>query len=317
MQVRPIARMAMPSACEEERPLAQVLHQMRAVAAFSIVCMICGAQAQTAANAELPDSPSAVQSSSSTQAPAVDSSPAKPATAPDFTTLTPEEKRRLAEEQLQQQEHQRVAGVMATFNTTTNMNALPLSSKQKFRLFIRSAMDPWPFFLAGTVGAIGQARNTNPEWGQGIQGYMRRSGAAYGDTFVGNFLGNALLPSLLHEDPRYFQMRSGRPMKRLLWAASSTVWCRRDNGKWGVNYANIGGNLIGTAITRVAYYPDSARTVGDTIQDGLTVTAEGIIGAEVIEFWPDLARHMKKKHDAKVARKQAEADARAAASSPQ
>jgi hypothetical protein len=92
------------------------------------------------------------------------------------------------------------------------------------------------------------------------------------------------------------------------------VWCKRDKGGWGPNYANVGGNLIGSAIARV-YYPASERTVSDAITDGLTVSAEGIVGAEVIEFWPDLARHYKRKHDEKLARQAAESDARSAAQS--
>jgi hypothetical protein len=218
-----------------------------------------------------------------------------------------------AEEQLKAQEHQRVFGVMATFNTTSNNNALPLSSKQKFQLFFKSATDPWPFLLASVVSGIGQADNSYPEWGQGLQGYAKRFGAAYSDAFIGNFFGNAVLTSLLKEDPRYFQKGKGSMTKRFLWAASSTVWCKRDNGKWGPNYANVGGNLIGSAVARV-YYPASERTVGNTVSDGLTVSAEGIVGAEVIEFWPDMVRHHQRKKAEKLARQQAAQDAAAKAS---
>ncbi len=185
-------------------------------------------------------------------------------------------------------------GVMATFNTTTNRNALPLSPGQKFKLFFRSSTDPWPFLLASVVAGIGQARNSNPEWGQGAQGYAKRFGASYSDAFIGNFFGNAVLPVVLHEDPRFFQKGSGGVAKRILWAASSAFWCRRDNGTWGPNYANVGGNMIGAAISRV-YYPASQRNATDVITDGLTVSVEGIAGAEVIEFWPDLVRHHKNK----------------------
>ena len=210
-----------------------------------------------------------------------------------------------AEEQLKAQEHQRVAGVMAAFNTTRNRDALPLSASQKFRLFFRSSTDPWPFFLNGITALIGQANNTPPEWGQGVQGYAKRFGANYSDYFIGNFFGNAVLPSLLREDPRYFQKGSGSHSSRFWWAAGSSFWCRRDNGKWGPNYANVGGNLIGAAIGR-AYYPASSRSVTDTITDGITVTVEGVVGAEVIEFWPDLAHYMKRKHNEKMARKAAQ-----------
>jgi hypothetical protein len=247
------------------------------------------------------------QSSSSSQSPP-DQSPAQ------TSAQTPAEQdaHQQAAEQLKQQEHQRVAGVMATFNTTTNRNALPLSSGQKFQLFFKSETDPWPFVLSAIVAGINQASDSEQEWGQGAQGYAKRFGAAYSDSFIGNFFGNAVLTSVLHEDPRYYQMGSGRKIKRFLWAATSTVWCKRDNGTWGPNYANVGGNMIGAAIARV-YYPASERTVGDTVSDGLTVSAEGIVGSEIIEFWPDMARYMKRKHDEKLARKAAKAAGQSAA----
>jgi len=206
-----------------------------------------------------------------------------------------------AEEQLKEQEHQRVAGVMATFNTTRNPNALPLSPGQKFELFFKGAFDPWAFGLNAAVAGIDQASDADPEWGQGMKGYSKRFGAAYTDYFTGNFFGNAVLPSLLHEDPRYFQKGSGRFMSRFLWAAGSTVWCKRDRGGWGPNWGNVGGNLIGAAIART-YYPASERTVSDTISDGLTVSAEGVVGAEIIEFWPDMVRHHRRKQAEKQAR---------------
>jgi hypothetical protein len=246
-----------------------------------------------------------------TATPPQDSSSAQTPASPQQTTSTQtpagaeKSDREKAEDQLRAQEHQRVAGVMATFNTTTNREALPLSPGQKFRLFFRSSTDPWPFLLAGVVSGIGQANDSYREWGQGTQGYAKRYGAAYSDAFIGNFFGNAVLPVLLHEDPRYFQMGTGNRAKRLLWAAASTFWCRRDNGKWGPNYANVGGNMIGAAIAR-AYYPPSERDVPSTLSDGITVSVEGIVGAEVIEFWPDFARHIKRKHDEKLARQAAQ-----------
>jgi hypothetical protein len=251
------------------------------------------------------------QSPTTTPATQDSSSSQTPAQQPDAE----KSQRQKAEEQLKQQEHQRVMGVMATFNTTTNKDALPLSPGQKFQLFFKSSTDPWPFLLAAVVSGIGQADDSYPTWGQGAQGYAKRYGAAYSDAFIGNFFGNAVLPSLWHEDPRYFQKGSGSFTSRALWAASSTVWCKRDKGGWGPNYANVVGNLIGSAVAR-AYYPASERTVSDTITDGLTVSAEGIAGAEVIEFWPDIARHYKRKHDEKLARQASQSPAQNAPQNP-
>jgi len=267
---------------------------------------------QQAAPGTEPAPSTASQGSSGAQQPAAESSSAQPASSTETAPQTQEELRRKAEEQLKQQETQRVMGVMATFNTTRNKEALPLSPGQKFQLFFKSATDPWAFLLAGAVSGIGQANNDEPVWGQGAQGYAKRFGANYSDYFIGNFFGNAVLPSLLHEDPRYFQKGTGSVASRIGWAATSTVWCKRDRGGWGPNWSNVVGNLIGTAIGRT-YYPAAERTVTDTITDGLTVTAEGIVGSEVIEFWPDMVRAYRRKHAEKLARQAAQKDAQSAA----
>ena len=236
--------------------------------------------------------PAAAPGQSGTQT----SPPANPA-----PPMTPEEQQKKAQEELDQQYHQRVWAVVATFNTTANQEAVPLSPGQKFQLFFKSASDPWPFLLAGVLAGIGQAENSLPEYGQGVQGYAKRFGGEYGDYFIGNLLGNAVLASVMKEDPRYYQKGHGSYLKRALWASSGTVWCKRDNGTWGPNYANVFGNLSGAAIANV-YYPQADRTVGGTIGRGFSVTAQGIIGSEVIEFWPDIVPHHKRKQAEKLAR---------------
>jgi hypothetical protein len=265
------------------------------------------AKSQTANSLlELPETPFPLQSDQSTQstqagqAPAPQSTPAPPATPPAVpsTTAVPPPS---SEEQLKLQEKQRVFGVMATFNTTRNKDALPLSSAQKYQLFFKSATDPWPFMLTAFSAGLDQAQNSFPAYGQGVKGYAKRFGADYADYFTGNLLGNAVLASLLKEDPRYFQKGSGSKTSRFLWAATSTVWCKRDDGSWGPNYANVIGNLMGAAVSNV-YYPASDRTVGDTVERGFTVTAEAIVGSEVIEFWPDLVRRHRRKQAEKLAR---------------
>jgi hypothetical protein len=256
-------------------------------------------------DAPFPSPPQTSQTSSGNSAPTAtgksdSQTPPAPSQAPP---LTPEEQRKKAQEQLQQQEKQRVMAVMATFNTTANHEAVPLSAGQKYQLFFKSATDPWPFLLAAFLAGINQADNSFPEYGQGVQGYGKRLGASYTDYFVGNFFGNAVLASAFREDPRYYQKGTGSYIGRSLWAASGTVWCKRDNGSWGPNYANVMGNMVGAAISNV-YYPAPDRTVGGTISRGVSVTAQAIIGSEVIEFWPDLVRRHRRKQAEKLARQQ-------------
>jgi hypothetical protein len=255
----------------------------------------------------LPDAPAAAEGQNTPQnTPPAASGQSGTQTSPAANPpMTPEEQRKLAQQQLEQEEKQRVWAVVATFNTTANQQAVPLSTGQKFQLFFKSASDPWPFLLASVLAGISQAENGLPEYGQGVQGYAKRFGASYGDYFIGNFLGNAVFASVMREDPRYYQRGHGTYLRRVLWAASGTVWCKRDNGTWGPNYANVIGNLSGAAIANV-YYPQSERTVGATIGRGFSVTAQGIIGSEVIEFWPDIVRYHKRKQAEKLAREGAQ-----------
>jgi hypothetical protein len=264
------------------------------------------ARAQPAdAALNLPDNPvaSAQQTDpGSPTTPAAPHSDSQTSAAQSPGTATPSEsERQKAQEQLDKQLHQRVFGVMATFNTTTNRDALPLSPKQKYELFFKSATDPWPFLLTAVGAGIDQAEDSFPEYGQGVEGYAKRWGAGYTDYFTGNLLGNAVLASLFREDPRYFQKGTGSYTGRFLWAAGGTVWCKRDNGTWGPNYANVLGNLMGAAVSNL-YYPAPDRTVGETLERGFTVTAQAIIGSEVIEFWPDMVRHHRRKQAEKLAR---------------
>jgi hypothetical protein len=257
----------------------------------------------------LPDSPLAstlTPTDSSTTAPAgYSDSQTSPVPDPAPQTTKEVAPPLTSQEQLKLQEKQRVFGVMATFNTTANKDALPLTTGQKYQLFFKSATDPWPFVLTAFGAGIDQADNSFPEYGQGMQGYAKRYGAAYTDYFTGNLLGNAVLAGVLKEDPRYFQKGTGSFMSRFLWAATSTVWCKRDNGTWGPNYANVVGNLMGAAISNL-YYPEPERTASDTISRGFTVTAQAIVGSEVIEFWPDLVRHHRRKQAEKLARQAAQ-----------
>lgn len=278
-----------------------------AFAAFVMLIASSGAKAQPVAAAlDLPDGPlvSPLQASSSSPA-ATPAGQADAQTSPaQNTPMTEEERRKLSDEQLKKQEKQRVFAVMATFNTTADKDAVPLSTGQKYQLFFKSATDPWPFVLTAFGAGIDQADNSFPEYGQGVQGYAKRYGAAYTDYFTGNLLGNAVLAGILKEDPRYFQKGTGSFRSRFLWAATSTVWCKRDNGTWGPNYANVVGNLMGASISNL-YYPAQERTVGDTLGRGFTVTAQAIIGSEVIEFWPDMVRYHRRKQAEKLARQAA------------
>jgi hypothetical protein len=260
---------------------------------------------------DLPDNPAVQQSTPSAQTTA-----AKPAQDPPPGAQSPDPPAQTSAEQLRQEEHQRILGIMPTFNMTNNRDALPLTTRQKFQLFFKSTTDPWTIGIVGISAGVGQAENSPHEWGGGVEGYAKRFGAGYADTFDGNLWGNAILTSWWHEDPRYYRMGTGSVVHRGLWAAGSSFWCKRDNGTWGPNYANVLGNIIGGTIANL-YYPPSQRGVDATFDHSASVTGYGILGAEVIEFWPDIARHYVRKHQEKEAREAAKHGAQQGTSSTQ
>ena len=188
---------------------------------------------------------------------------------------------------------------MPNFNTSYVQDAVPLSPRQKFSLAFHSAVDPFVFFAAGVDAAYSQATNDFPGYGQGWGGYGKRFGASYADDFDGTMIGNAILPIILKQDPRYFRRGTGTFKSRLIYSISTTVWSKNDNGKWGPNYSNVLGNLAAGGISNL-YYPSSDRGAGLTIERGLTVTAEGTLGALAYEFWPDVAQRLFKGRHAKL-----------------
>jgi hypothetical protein len=164
----------------------------------------------------------------------------------------------IAEEQLKVQETQRVLGVIPNFYVTYNPEALPLSPKQKFELAWKTSVDPVTFAASGAIAGVEQANNSYRGYGQGTQGYAKRYGASYGDSFVGVMVGGAILPALLKQDPRYFYKGTGSKRSRVLYALANAVICKGDNGRWQPDYSGILGSLASGGISNL-YYPASSR----------------------------------------------------------
>jgi hypothetical protein len=230
-------------------------------------------------------------------------------TPPPDHPLTDAEKKQAAEAQLQQELKQRMAGVVPNFNAVLGGNALPLSPGQKMRAAFRSAIDPYQFGLALITSGYGQATDSHSSidangtrhgYPQGWAGYGCRYGANYVDQFNGTIIGNGILPVLLHQDARYFRMGKGSFKKRFFYSLSTTVVAHGDNGKLQPNYSNVLGNLISGGISNI-YYPRAERGFALTVEQGITVTAEGSFGALLIEFYPDIRRHFSKKNHAQTA----------------
>ena len=169
--------------------------------------------------------------------------------------LPPEE---LAEVQIKEEEKQRVFGVIPNFYVSYAPNAAPITTKHKFELAWKSASDPVTLVGVGVLAGIGQAGDRWGAYGQGAQGYAKRYGASYANVFASTFIGGAVMPSVLKQDPRYFYKGSGSKRSRILYAVASSVICKGDNGRWQPNYSNVIGSFAGAGL-QAAYLPASDR----------------------------------------------------------
>jgi Carboxypeptidase regulatory-like domain len=167
----------------------------------------------------------------------------------------------VAQEQIRDEEKQRVLGFIPNFYVSYVPNAAPLNTRQKFELAWKSTVDPVTFGITGAIAGIQQANNQFDEYGQGAQGYGKRYGASYADLVTSTFIGGAILPSLLKQDPRYFYKGTGSKRSRAFYAIANSVICKGDNGRWQVNYSAIIGGLAAGGISNL-YYPANDRGAG-------------------------------------------------------
>ncbi len=191
--------------------------------------------------------------------------------------LTRAEVAEVAEAQLKVEEKQRVLGAIPNFYVSYIPNAAPLTPKQKFKLALRTVVDPFTFVVVAGTAGVEQAQNHFIGYGQGAEGYAKRFGAGYADTVSGTLIGGAIFPWLLKQDPRYFYKGVGSVQHRFLYAIANSVICKGDNKRWQPNYSNVLGSLAAGGISNL-YYPAEDR-------NGATLTFENAaigIGATAI-----------------------------------
>lgn len=180
-------------------------------------------------------------------------------------TVTPQSQKEVAEQQIKAQEKQRVLGFVPNFYVSYAPDAVPLTFQQKLNLAWKTSIDPVTLSAVGFGAAIEQERNWYRAYGQGSQGYAKRFGATYSDIATGTFLGSAVMPALLKQDPRYFYKGRGKWTSRLWYALSRSLIIKGDSGKWQPNYSNFLGNLAAEGI-ETAYRPEKNRNAGFVFQ---------------------------------------------------
>ena len=181
----------------------------------------------------------------------------------------------------------RVLWIIPNFRTSPTLTDYkPLTPKEKFKIATADTFDRGDIVLAAAFAGEGELTKSNPSFGQEQLGYGRYFAAAYADLAIGNYMTEAVLPTLLHKDPRYFRRGTGSGWSRLGYAVGQIFWTHTDSGHTQFNYSEIIGNSTAVAIS-TAYYPEGRDAVSAVSKLGSQIGVD--MAANILkEFWPDL-----------------------------
>jgi len=191
----------------------------------------------------------------------------------------------------------RIFGVLPNYKTVEKMNASyePISARTKFMIARKDSFD-WPeFFVAGAMSGLNQITDQNPEWGQGVEGYSKRYGASMADQIIGNYLTEAILPSVLHHDPRYFRLGQGSAVRRIAHALSWVIISKTDENHNTLNVSELLGTGASASIG-LLYYPSQERSAGSVRDRFVTQVSFDAASSVLKEYWPDIRRLLARKH---------------------
>jgi hypothetical protein len=174
-------------------------------------------------------------------------------------------------------------------------HVLPMTAGQKFKVVARGSFDPVQYFWYGFLAGISQAQNSEPGYGQGAAGYGKRYGATFADGTIENFMTGAVLPSLLRQDPRFFQSGKGGFGRRAGYAVSRIFVTRTDSGHQQFNFSEILGSAAAASISTYSYHPSDDRNFANTLSVWGSQVGYDTLTIVVKEFWPDIRRKLRKK----------------------
>jgi hypothetical protein len=169
----------------------------------------------------------------------------------------------------------------------------PLTPAQEFRVVTRESFDITVVPYVAFVAALSQADKNDKSYGQGWGAYGKRVASAFGDSTIENYMTGAIFPSLLHEDPRYYQMGAGGFWRRAEYSASRIVVTRKNDGQNTFNYSEIMGAAAAAGVGNI-YHANSDRTVSNTLSVWGQQVAWDTFTIEMKEFWPDIRRSISK-----------------------
>ena len=240
-----------------------------------------------------PQNPEQSPTSQSNPAPAPPTDSGKPEQGPppqDQKKATPPEDKK---DDSQGEQTKRMFWVVPNFGAVNaNTQLPPLSTHEKFVLAADdSILDYSSYTWAAILAAQAMALNSDPELGHGAAGYGRYYWRTFVDGVSGTFFTEAIVPTITHEDPRYYTMGHGGFFRRTGYAISRAFVTKTDSGGTSFNWSEVAGNGLAAGLSN-AYYPPQERGLNQTAMNWGTQMESAVLNHIFQEFWPDIRKNL-------------------------
>jgi hypothetical protein len=289
------------------RPTTTTLRIAGAILASALAAVPALGRDQQSQSSEAQDQAAPAQQAADAQpSPTGQPSTEQPAAATSSAAIQPattsKEQQNVEHEKETGTSNDRLFWVLPNFLTIDTADTVPLlTARQKFETTARGLIDPSEFVMQAVVAGLGQASNSIPQYGQGFEGYAKRYATAYADNAVENIITSAVLPSVLHQDPRYYQLGHGGFARRTLHAFSRLFITRSDSGDEEFNYSEVVGAGMAAAISDYGYHPSGDQSFGNVANVWGTQMGIDFMTYMLKEFWPDLRHKFEKKYRTQLA----------------
>ncbi|HEX4643271.1 MAG TPA: hypothetical protein VH161_07380 [Candidatus Acidoferrales bacterium] len=187
----------------------------------------------------------------------------------------------------------RMLWVVPNFGAVSaNAQLPPLSTREKFKLAAQDSVTDYSSYTwAGILAGQAMLLNSDPELGRGIKGYGRYYWRTFADGVSGTFFTEAIVPSIMHEDPRYYTLEEGGFFRRLGYAISRSFVTKTDSGGTRFNFSEVVGNGLEAGLSN-AYYPPEERGLKQTGTNWATQMESAVLNHVFQEFWPDIRKNV-------------------------
>lgn len=190
----------------------------------------------------------------------------------------------------------RILGIMPNYRAVSAGEIPPPPTpRQAFKIATENSFDYSAFLFVGITSLLAESSNAHPQLGKGIEGYGRYYWRGFVDKADGNYLVTFVLPTVLHQDERYYAMGRGAVWKRAVYAASRILITPDYHGHSSFNASEVFGRGMAQGIATL-YYPSTDRTLGAiAVRYGYAMGRDALTNV-FREFWPDIATHVLHRH---------------------